>query len=144
MLHPQKSNPIANPAIPFHTVAMDFICALPVSKAHNFLRPVTCEFTKRILLLPGHDTWDAPQWANTVIVGLVGHDWGIAKTIASDRDSKFHVGRLDCRFRALGCVYLNIYRVPAPEGGSVPKDSFAYTESMQKARRSPARLTRRC
>jgi len=52
-------NPVTSPAIPFHTITMDFVVALPLSRGYNMLLTITCKFTKRILLLPGHDTWDA-------------------------------------------------------------------------------------
>ena len=82
-------NPIISPPIPFHTIAMDFVVGLPLSKGCNALLTITCKFTKKILLIPGHDTWDAAQWAEAVLVALIDHDWGIPKEIISDRDSKF-------------------------------------------------------
>jgi hypothetical protein len=48
--------PIDRPAIPFHTIAMDFIVALPVTKAaegYNSLLTITDKFLKRVLLIPG-------------------------------------------------------------------------------------------
>ena len=87
-------HPIATPSIPFHTVAIDFIVALPACNApacndYDALMTVTCKSTKRSLLIPGGETWNAGDWANAFITSLVGHDWGIPSAIISDRDSKF-------------------------------------------------------
>ncbi len=69
---------------------MDWIVALPISVAgFNTLLTITCKFSKRILLIPGMDTWDAARWAEVTIVSLVGHDWGIPRSIISDRDARF-------------------------------------------------------
>ena len=81
--------PIATPAIPFHTVAVDFIVALPDCQSYNSLMTVTCKSTKQNLLIPGAETWSAGDWANIFLTNLVGHDWGIPSAIISDRDSKF-------------------------------------------------------
>lgn len=48
--------PIDRPAIPFRTIAMDFIIALPVTKAaegYSSLLTITDKFLKRVLLIPG-------------------------------------------------------------------------------------------
>jgi len=82
-------HPISTPAIPFHTVAIDFIVALPEYAGFDALMTITCKSTKRNLLLPGAEDWTAVTWANTFITGLIGHDWGIPSAIISDRDSKF-------------------------------------------------------
>lgn len=99
-------SPITSPAIPFHTIAMDFIVALPLSRGHNVLLTITCKFIKKILLLPGHDTWGAVEWANAVIVALVSHDWGIPRAIISDRDSKFMSDFWKAVFGKLGVTML--------------------------------------
>lgn len=82
-------NPIASPPIPFHTIAMDFIVALPYWEGRNMLLTITCKFTKKKLLVPGFDEWSAEDWANAILVVLISHDWGIPVAIISDRDSKF-------------------------------------------------------
>ena len=83
-------SPVVTPAIPFHTIAMDWIVALPVTKAgFNQLLTITCKFTKRILLIAGKDTWKTPEWADVMITGLVGHDWGTPRVRISDRDTRF-------------------------------------------------------
>jgi hypothetical protein len=81
--------PIATPAIPFHTIAIDFVVALPEYDGYDALLTVTCKATKRVLLIPGAENWSASEWANVFITSLVGHDWGIPTAIISDRDSKF-------------------------------------------------------
>ena len=82
--------PISTPAIPFHTIAMDFVGGLPATASgRNFLLTITCKFTKRVLVIPGKDTWTAAQWAEVVLRNLLQHDWGIPRSIISDRDARF-------------------------------------------------------
>lgn len=82
--------PLDTPAIPFHTIAMDFIVGLPITSAGmNCLLTLTCKFTKRVLLVPGQDTWSAPQWAEVVLRTLLQHDWGVPRSTISDRDQRF-------------------------------------------------------
>ena len=56
--------PILTPPIPFHTITIDFIMALPISspEGYNVIMTVTDKFTKRIGFIPGKDTWTAEQW----------------------------------------------------------------------------------
>ena len=49
-------HPISAPSIPFHTVAIDFIVALPSYGSFDALMTVTCKLTKRNLLIPGAET----------------------------------------------------------------------------------------
>src|SRR5207248_1883134 len=82
--------PIQSPAIPFHTIAMDFIIGLPTTPSgDNMLLTITDKFTKRVALLAGRDTNTAGDWAVKVIDRLQEADWGIPRAIISDRDSKF-------------------------------------------------------
>ena len=82
--------PISTPAIPFHTIAMDFVGGLPSTiSGMNALLTITCKFTKKVLLLSGKDTWTAAQWAEIVLRNLLQHDWGIPRSIISDRDTRF-------------------------------------------------------
>lgn len=63
--------PILSPAIPFHSVAMDFILALPLSHTgKDNLMTVTCKFAKRISLIPGHSKWGAGEWASALLKQL--------------------------------------------------------------------------
>ena len=82
-------NPIVTPAIPFHTLAMDFVVELPEIDGHDVLLTMTDKFTKKVLLISGRNTWNAADWANVVIVALLERDWGIPRSFISDRDSKF-------------------------------------------------------
>ena len=95
-------NPIATPPIPFHTVAMDFIVALPFHEGRNMLLTVTCKFTKKKLLVPGFDEWSAAEWANIFIIALISHDWGVPVAIISDRDSRFMSSFWQAVFQKLG------------------------------------------
>ena len=49
-------HPISTPTIPFHTVATDFIVALPNCRNFDCLMTVTCKSTKRGLLIPGSES----------------------------------------------------------------------------------------
>ena len=95
-------NPIATPAIPFHTIAMDFIVTLSFYEGRNMLLIVTCKFIKKKLLVPGFDEWFAADWANVFLVTLISHDWGIPVAIISDRDSKFMSAFWKAIFERLG------------------------------------------
>lgn len=49
--------PIHLPPVPFHTLTLDFVLALPLSAAgYNSLMSVTCNFWKRVTLVEGKDT----------------------------------------------------------------------------------------
>ena len=99
--------PIATPAIPFHTISMDFIVGLPItSTGMNCLLTLTCKFTKRVLLIPGQDTWTAPQWAEVVIRTLLQHDWGVPYGTISDRDQRFMSDFWKEIFSLLGVKFL--------------------------------------
>lgn len=50
---------------------------------------VTCAASKRCLLIPGHSTYSAANWATVFARQLMLSDWGMPKVIVSDRDSKF-------------------------------------------------------
>ena len=76
-------------AIFFHTIVMNFIVRLSLSRDMNVLLTITCKFSKKILLISNHDTWFAADWVNVIIVTLMKHDWDISHAIVSDRDSKF-------------------------------------------------------
>ena len=54
-----KLTSIITPTILFHTVAINWILALSVTKnGFNVLLTITCKFTKKILLMPDKDTWN--------------------------------------------------------------------------------------
>ena len=83
--------PIVTPSIPFHTLAMDFILALPPMGPDELdcALTVTCKFTKKVMAIAGKSTWGAEEWANTLITALMARDWGIPRSVISDRDRKF-------------------------------------------------------
>lgn len=99
--------PIQSPAIPFHTVTIDFILALPVTTGgYDTILTVTCKFSKRVLLIAGKSTWSAEQWADAFLAAVLGHDWGVARAIVSDRDRKFMSDFWRGVFRRLGTELL--------------------------------------
>ena len=82
--------PIYNPPIPFHTLTLDFILAMPLTpQGLDCVMSVTCKFSKRITYVPEKTTWTAAQWAAALIERLELGDWGIPKALLSDRDPKF-------------------------------------------------------
>jgi len=81
--------PIYAAAVPFHTITIDFVVGLPMADDCNALLTTTCKFSKRILLIAGHDTLTADAWAHWFLDALLGSDWGLPSVIISDRDSKF-------------------------------------------------------
>lgn len=61
-------------------------------EGHNTLDmvcTVTCKSSKKTLLLVGHSTYTAAEWAKVLIRMLHICDWGIPARIISDRDPKF-------------------------------------------------------
>ena len=82
---------IASLALPFHTIRIDFILALPISspEQYNSILTVTDKFSKAKLLIPGRDDMTARQWANKLLTYLRLCNWGIPKATISDRDAKF-------------------------------------------------------
>lgn len=99
--------PISTPMIPFHTIAMDFIMGLPVTAAGNdALLTLTCKATKKNLLVPGKETWSAAQWGHVVLRELMRHDWGVPKSIISDRDPRFMSDFWKGIFQRLGTKFL--------------------------------------
>ena len=76
--------------MPFYTLAIDFVLALPMSaKGYDSLMSITCKFSRRISLNPGKNTFTAADWAGRLLRRLRKVDWGIPKVIISDRDRKF-------------------------------------------------------
>ena len=98
--------PIATPAIPFHTLAMDFILALPFIDDMDCALTVTCKFTKKSMALAGKSTYGAEDWANILITALMARDWGIPHAVISDRDRKFMSAFWRAIFKKLGIELL--------------------------------------
>ena len=81
---------IESPPIPFHTLAIDFILGLPLSKADkDCIMTVTYKFSKLLTLLTGKTTFTAQDWAYLLLQRLLLINWGVPKAIISDRDPKF-------------------------------------------------------
>ena len=59
-----KLQPITTLDIPFATITLDFIVALPMSSAENdALLTITDKFSKYVKLIPGKTTFTAKEWA---------------------------------------------------------------------------------
>lgn len=96
-----EMEPIPTEDVPMKIIAMDFIqglpevpsegtpWALPGKPSFNQLLTITCKFTKRTLLIPGHATYTAKDWAEVVLRMFLIADWPIPKGIICDRDRKF-------------------------------------------------------
>ena len=82
---------IALPALPFHTICIDFIVALPQSgpNSYNSILTVTDKFSKSKLLIPGREDFSAKDWASRLLDYLRLCNWGIPTATISDRDLKF-------------------------------------------------------
>ena len=86
---------------PMATIAIDFIVGLPeVPSAgspwqlpgfihFDQLITVTCKSTRRTMLIPGHRTYKAEDWAKALMRQILLSDWAIPRQIISDRDRKF-------------------------------------------------------
>ena len=97
--------PILTPPIPHHTIAMDFILALPTTRSgYNTALTITCKFSKRVTILPGKVDNSAEEWAQIFLDGTV--DWGLPKAIISDRDRKFMSDFWKAVFAKLGSKFL--------------------------------------
>jgi len=70
------------------------------------LLTTTCKFSKRILLIAGHDTLTAEAWAHRFLDALLSSDWGLPSVIISDRDSKFMGAWWKTIFNRLGTKLL--------------------------------------
>ena len=80
--------PIKTPNIPFHTITMDFILALPeTTDGYDCILTITDKFSKKIYLIHGREDYDAEAWARKILYHL--QDWGVPRAIISDRDPKF-------------------------------------------------------
>ncbi len=99
--------PIHSPPVPFHTLTLDFVLALPLSAAgFNSLMSVTCKFPKRVTLVEGKDTWSAKDWAYMLLQRLDMIDWGLSLELITDRDPKFLSKFWKALFTKLGVKFL--------------------------------------
>lgn len=112
--------PIESPPVPFFTLTLDFILALPTSKeGYNALMSVTCKFSKRVTLIEGVDTWTADQWAQVFLKRLDLVDWGLPGELITDRDPKFLSKFWTALFNKMGVklLYSTAYH-PQTDGSS--------------------------
>ena len=112
--------PILTPPVPYHTLTIDFILALPKSsKGYDVLLSVTDKFSRKITLIPGKSTFTAEDWADRLLRRLRKIDWGLPKQIISDRDRKFLSELWKALFTKLGVklLYSTAYH-PQTDGSS--------------------------
>lgn len=82
--------PIYSPAVPYHTITLDFILVLPTSdKGYNTILLLIDKYTKKVSLPLDKATYLIADWARMLIDRLDLVNWGISKAIISDRDLKF-------------------------------------------------------
>ncbi len=99
--------PIHSPPVPFFTLTLDFILALPLTAdEYNALMSVTCKFSKRVTLIEGKDTWTAKEWAHAFLARLDLVDWGLPGELITDRDPKFLSKFWTALFEKLGVKLL--------------------------------------
>ncbi len=111
---------IKSPPVPFFTLTLDFVLALPLSKGdYNALMSVTCKFSKRITLIEGADTWSVEQWAHAFLNRWDLIDWGLPGELITDRDPKFLSRFWTALFMKLGVklLYSTVYH-PQTDGSS--------------------------
>jgi RNase H-like domain found in reverse transcriptase/Reverse transcriptase (RNA-dependent DNA polymerase)/Integrase zinc binding domain/Chromo (CHRromatin Organisation MOdifier) domain len=98
---PGEMLPIRGISRPYASIAMDFVVALPeapsaetmwalpgYTKLDSFCT-VSCRFCKKTILIAGHTTYKAKDWAYLLLRSLQLGDWGLPEEIVSDRDPKF-------------------------------------------------------
>ena len=142
--------PIESPSIPFHTLSLDFILAMPLTDdGLDCALTVTDKFTKRTTYIPGKATWTAEQWAIALLDRLDIGDWGIPKVLLSDRDPKFLSDLWKSLFDRMGVslLYSTAYH-PQTDGSSERTNQTAeialrfYLHGLQKASMWPFVLPR--
>ena len=111
---------IESPLVPFSTLTLDFVLALPLSKeGYNAIMSITCKFSKRVTLVDGTDIWSAEKWANAFLKRLDLIDWGLLGELITDRDPKFLSKFWTALFTKLGVklLYSTAYH-PQTDGAS--------------------------
>ena len=82
-------NSIVSSTISFYTIVMNFIITLSFNRKFDVLLIIICKFSKKILLIVDHNTWNVVEWTNKIIVVLINHDWNISRITMFDRNLKF-------------------------------------------------------
>ena len=82
---------ILSSIILFHTLSLDFILALSVSRVEQFnvAMSITCKFTKRIIIVLDKNIWTIVEWDRALLNQLDFDDWELFKILIFDRDRKF-------------------------------------------------------
>lgn len=112
--------PILTPPVPYHTISIDFVLALPVSdEGYDCTMTATCKFSRKIMLMAGKTNYTAEEWADVLLTQLLLLDWGVPKAIISDRDRKFVSALWKQIFTRLGVglLYSTAYH-PQTDGSS--------------------------
>jgi hypothetical protein len=92
-------------ALPFQTIALDFITKLPESEGYDSILTITDhDCTKASLFLPCNETIDTPELAKLYATTVFPH-YGIPQKIISDRDP-----RLTSNFAKELCGLLDIHQ----------------------------------
>ena len=106
-------------------MAIDFILGLPPSKKFrhgdeefNAAMTATDKFTKAVIILPGKDTYTAPDWA-TRFWQLVYSSWGPLSGLISDQDPKFLSEFWKGLFEKAGKSYFFLPRIIRRQMGKV-------------------------
>jgi len=106
--------PILSLLRPFHTLTIDFILALSVTKAsetYETIMSVTDKFSKAVTLIPERNTMTAEDWAICLLNRLTLLNWGLSRAIISDWDRKFFSNLWKGIFKQLkvDLLYLTAY-----------------------------------
>lgn len=77
--------------VSFHRLTLDLIFALPISdpEMFNAIMSVIYKYLKRVILVPGKDTWSAEKWAQALFTFLKLIVQGLLAVLITDRDLKF-------------------------------------------------------
>ena len=82
--------PIDMPPVPFHTLILDFVLALPrSSEGIDTILSVTDKFSKRVTLISDKVAYINMDWAALLLERLLLADMALPKVILADRDRKF-------------------------------------------------------
>ena len=113
---------IHSPPVPFHTIAIDFVLALPHAKARqefDYILSVTDKFSKMVTIIPGKSTFGAKDQAQLLLRSLLIGNQGTPKAIILDRDRKFLSEFWQTLFKELGVnlLYSSVYH-PQTDGMS--------------------------
>ena len=77
--------PIKLPSIPFFTLILNFVLALPPLKAkYNIIILVIYKFSKQVAFIKGTNTWSAEQWSHAFLNKLDLIDWDLPKKLITN------------------------------------------------------------